>query len=1018
MANGAFKFKDNSGNVVSFISGSGSNISFSGGTLDLSGMTGLTLGNLTLSGTTQNALSASHAASYLLTSSFNTYSGTTDTVIGTLQTSTGSLNSFSSSATTRLNSIETSTGSLNSYTSSNNTKLGVIESTTGSLNSYTSSNTTNVNAIHTSTGSLNTFTSSATTRLDNIETSTGSLNSFTSSATTRLNSIEGVSGSYATTGSNQFKNDQVITGSLTVTGFIDAQELRTTYISSSILYRSGSTKFGDELSDNHSFTGSLLVSGTISVPGSNLVSGSSQVLNGSGVFSGSAQLPSGIVSSSAQTIANLPSGTVSGSVQVDVMSTTNIARLATTGSNVFTGALTGTTATFSGALSATYGTFTSQVTVASPFTIKDTNPYIQWQNSSATRLGYIQHSTNLVMSADSGNVILTTTSGTFTLTSSGPATFNSSVQATDFRYTNTGYITYDTANTGTESLTIRKYGTAVLTLDSTSRASFGSTVFVGGHLFFDANGTVKTISNYGYGGAIQLLRSDSTSTRWARIGMVDATATNFLGGMTINNDTSATFSNNLTLSSSSSTTDLGGVLIVRGNGSAYSTHYLTTGAANVAKYIQYDASGNAKNEIFAGGNSYITGGNFGIGTNSPNVKLEIKGSIRLDSRSKVDTGEIDSITFTKDRPDASTGTYEMGAIRSFTNGGYAGGLTFYSGRHTGNGNYGLISVMTIGSTSDIGLANVGIGNTSPRTRLQVTPASNAETPVLGTATGAVTFTSANTNYGIQFNSTSDGSYFIQSQRFDASATAYALGLNPVGGYVYLGKGWGALNHRINLEVAQGNNILVVSAYAGASNDSVIIRAASGANPNAALSVMEVTTNSSTGRSISAGGTINASGNDYAEYMLKGVTDNISKGDIVGIDNEGLLTNIFSDAMSFVVKSTNPSYVGGDAWGNIVGKRPSRTTDQTEEDFAPILAEFETRLEIERQKVDRIAFSGQVPVNVTGSTVGDYIIPISTEDGKITGQAITNPSFEQYKISVGKVWKIMEDGRSFIAVKIG
>jgi len=221
MANGAFKFKDNSGNVVSFISGSGSNISFSGGTLDLSGMTGLTLGNLTLSGTTQNALSASHAASYLLTSSFNTYSGTTDTLIGTLQTSTGSLNSFTSSATTRLNSIE---------------------STTGSLNSYTSSNTTNVNSIHTSTGSLNTFTSSATTR---------------------LNSIEGVSGSYATTGSNQFKNDQVITGSLTVTGFIDAQELRTTYISSSILYRSGSTKFGDELSDTHSFTGSLYVTGGV-----------------------------------------------------------------------------------------------------------------------------------------------------------------------------------------------------------------------------------------------------------------------------------------------------------------------------------------------------------------------------------------------------------------------------------------------------------------------------------------------------------------------------------------------------------------------------------------------------------------------------------------------------------------------------------------------------------------------------------------------------------------------------------
>jgi hypothetical protein len=232
MANGAFNFKDSNGNIVSFISGSGSDIIMSGGTLNLSSMTGLTLGNLTMEGTVETA---SFAPNYLLTSSFESYTGTTDTIIGSLQTSTSSLNSF---------------------------------------------------------------TSSATTRLDNIETSTGSLNSFTSSATTRLNSIEGVSGSYSTTGSNQFKNDQVITGSLTVTGFIDAQELRTTYISSSILYRSGSTKFGDELSDTHAFTGSLLVSGTISVPGSNLISSS---------------------------------------VQVDVMSTTNIARLATTGSNTFTG---------------------------------------------------------------------------------------------------------------------------------------------------------------------------------------------------------------------------------------------------------------------------------------------------------------------------------------------------------------------------------------------------------------------------------------------------------------------------------------------------------------------------------------------------------------------------------------------------------------------------------------------------------------------------------------------------------
>ena len=81
---------------------------------------------------------------------------------------------------------------------------------------------------------------------------------------------------------------------------------------------------------------------------------------------------------------------------------------------------------------------------------------------------------------------------------------------------------------------------------------------------------------------------------------------------------------------------------------------------------------------------------------------------------------------------------------------------------------------------------IGVGTSTPKTRLQVTPSSNAEIPVLGTATGIATFTSANGNYGLQFNSTSDGSFHIQSQRFDASATAYSLILNYAGGNVGIG----------------------------------------------------------------------------------------------------------------------------------------------------------------------------------------------------------------------------------------
>ena len=49
-----------------------------------------------------------------------------------------------------------------------------------------------------------------------------------------------------------------------------------------------------------------------------------------------------------------------------------------------------------------------------------------------------------------------------------------------------------------------------------------------------------------------------------------------------------------------------------------------------------------------------------------------------------------------------------------------------------------------------------------------------------------------------------------------------------------------------------------------------------------------------GRSINAGGTFNASGADYAEYMTKANNFTINKGDICGIDVNGKLTNVFAN----------------------------------------------------------------------------------------------------------------------------
>jgi hypothetical protein len=80
-------------------------------------------------------------------------------------------------------------------------------------------------------------------------------------------------------------------------------------------------------------SGSLSITGSISVIDSNLVSGSSQL---TGSYDSRYVLSGSITQTTWDNIASKPNGIVSGSVQVDVMSTTNISRLATTGSNTFT----------------------------------------------------------------------------------------------------------------------------------------------------------------------------------------------------------------------------------------------------------------------------------------------------------------------------------------------------------------------------------------------------------------------------------------------------------------------------------------------------------------------------------------------------------------------------------------------------------------------------------------------------------------------------------------------------------
>ena len=190
------------------------------------------------------------------------------------------------------------------------------------------------------------------------------------------------------------------------------------------------------------------------------------------------------------------------------------------------------------------------------------------------------------------------------------------------------------------------------------------------------------------------------------------------------------------------------------------------------------------------------------------------------------------------------------------------------------------------------------------------------------------------------------------------------------------------------------------------------------------------------RSINASGTINASGADYAEYENNGGLV-IPKGEIVGFKADGILTLTFAEAVRFAVKSTDPSYVGGDTWAdeeppekNTVewnewsSIEPQKETTEWEEwssaEPTEVSAEWNSwyeRTEAKRVLVDRIAYSGKVPCNIKGATSGDYIIAVALDDGSIAGQAVSDPDFSQYKLSVGRVNRILDDGRAEIAVII-
>ena len=100
---------------------------------------------------------------------------------------------------------------------------------------------------------------------------------------TNISGSLSVTGSTLITGSMGVYGDSFISGNLGVDGTVTAKELHITYVTSSVLYESGSTKFGNTFDDTHEITGSVMITGSFLIDGS----GSGVIINSNTNISGS-----------------------------------------------------------------------------------------------------------------------------------------------------------------------------------------------------------------------------------------------------------------------------------------------------------------------------------------------------------------------------------------------------------------------------------------------------------------------------------------------------------------------------------------------------------------------------------------------------------------------------------------------------------------------------------------------------------------------------------------------------------
>ena len=636
-----------------------------------------TLATISTSGQMSGSLPAL-SSSYALSASYVTNAETLDGLDSTVFTLTSSFNTTSASLYTVSSSAYDTSGSLSATSGSLSATSGSLSATSGSLSAASGSLSAASGSFNTRVTALEITGSALSSSILSVSASSyltsGSLSSASGSFDTRISTVES---KYATTGSNTFIGTQIISGSIlqsgsfTSTGTLTAQTLVVQTITSSVVYSSGSNIFGNSIGNSQVFTGSVLITGSLSLnsiaiptsaslastylplaggtlTGQTLVSyamggDNGFVIQHSNLTQGISIGYSTIKTSGTSANQNLTFYS-QGTGVINLVSDTQVNGIFTALSTIAGTTIYGSTAVcsavgkFTSCIDAGSGTFSGGVTATQDINslygiaaarngsnTQASGPYFLLSNAAYNQLWYQQ------LNASNGLDFWYNGSIKLTIASTGAATFACSVTSPYYSFTGaipssaacTGYIDYSGGGTrffsvGTSGATKGAFSfyakgadnssTIPLLIDNTGVACFSSTVCAG---------SFYTTGNSCFGGKLSV-NTNIDSEVSVRIGAIG------------NTTDSITCSTALRLSTSNNTAGQG-VSLAFTAGSTKETGIILA-AENTS-----GQNGDFLIRTYAGGANYperfrlTSAGNVGIGTCCPTHQLHVVNSVKFDT---------------------------------------------------------------------------------------------------------------------------------------------------------------------------------------------------------------------------------------------------------------------------------------------------------------------------------------------------------------------------------------------------